>query len=77
MHRTRLILPGVLPALAGALLSATTVRAQNDEAETPRRCLVFSGAVDADFATDFGTLDQARHLTGLEADLTTQVLLTP
>lgn len=65
----------IAPALAVALFLAATTRAQDDPAATPRRRLAFSGMVDADFASDYGALDQARHLTGLEADLTTQVLL--
>jgi hypothetical protein len=50
--------------------------AQESQQAAARR-LVFSGMVDADFASDYGALDEARHLTGLEADLTTQVLLNP
>jgi hypothetical protein len=60
-----------------AALAATRPLAQTgDVTDAPRR-LVFSGMIDADFASDYGALDQARHTTGLEADLTTQVLINP
>ena len=65
------------PALAAtiALTSALPVAAQSGDA--PSRRLHFSGSVDADVSSDFGTLDRARHLTGLEADLSTHVIFSP
>jgi hypothetical protein len=39
--------------------------------------VVFSGMVDADFASSYGSFDQARHVTGLEADLATRIILNP
>jgi hypothetical protein len=67
----------IAPALALSLLLAQTASAQDNPPAPPQRRLAFTGMVDADFASDYGALDQARHLTGLEADLSTQVLLNP
>jgi hypothetical protein len=33
--------------------------------------------VDADFSSEFGTLDKVSHLTGLEVDLTTHAVFSP
>lgn len=54
---------------------ASRVHAQIDDESAGAPRLMFTGMLDADFASDYGALDQARHATGLEADLTTQVLL--
>jgi hypothetical protein len=42
-----------------------------------RRRLNFSGVVDADFASHYGTFDKVQHYTGLEVDLTTSLTFSP
>lgn len=66
---------------AGLLLAAATAPAQTAPStwragELPGR-LVFSGMLDADFASDYGTFDRVRHVSGLEADLATTLNLSP
>jgi hypothetical protein len=47
-------------------------------AQAPRRKVGFTGYVDADFASDFGSdFSDPTHATGLEADLTTTLTFTP
>lgn len=56
------------------LVYAESTQAQGNGA---RRRLNFSGMVDADFASDYGSLDKVSHTTGLEVDLTTHLAFNP
>jgi hypothetical protein len=40
------------------------------------RRLSFTGTVDADFSSQFGTLDEVRHVSGLEVDVITHVIFS-
>lgn len=65
-----------MPALAVLALSAPAPFAQAQSARPP--AISFSGYVDADFATAFGsTFKDPQHITGLEVDLTTTVTFSP
>ncbi len=81
MRNSRIFSRAIAPVVAATLtvfLAASPSDAQDtDGTGSDRRRLMFSGMVDADFASEYGSLDQARHLTGLEADLTTLVLFNP
>jgi hypothetical protein len=65
-------------ALVGAFtMLGTTLPAAAQEAPKVRPLVAFSGMVDADFASSYGSLDEAGHVTGLEADLAARILLNP
>lgn len=78
MRKVRIPKTAFAPVLAAffAGLAPSAARAQAASEPLDKR-IIFSGMLDADFASDYGSLDQARHATGLEADLTTMVLFNP
>jgi hypothetical protein len=60
------------------LIGLTFLLAGEASAQAPRRRIGFSGYVDGDFSTAFGSdLSNPAHTTGLEADLTTTVTFSP
>ena len=61
-----------------ALLGLACLLAGESYAQPVRRKIGFSGYVDADFSSEFGSdLSSPTHTTGLEADLTTTLTFTP
>lgn len=67
----------IATAVAGFLALAAAASAQPAAPAVPS--IRFSGLVDADFASSLGqgSLKSPRHLTGLEADLTTTLTFAP
>ena len=60
------------------ILGLVSLLAVEAFAQTPRRKIGFSGYVDGDFASGFGTdFSNPTHTSGLEADLTTTVTFSP
>ena len=60
------------------ILGLVSLLAVEAFAQTPRRKIGFSGYVDGDFASNFGTdFSNPTHTSGLEADLTTTVTFSP
>jgi|GEM_PF-828483 len=73
-HSTR----STLAALMTAVIWAPLIHAQAVATAPAAPTLSFSGYVDADFASSFGSeLKDPQHLTGLEVDLTTTVTFSP
>jgi hypothetical protein len=67
-----------LTAALVALAAPARSMAQTPAAPPAAPALSFSGYVDADFASNFGSkLKDPQHLTGLEVDLTTTVTFSP
>jgi hypothetical protein len=65
----------ILLFVATLLLGVDCVDAQSST--TARRRLTFSGLVDADFMSNYGSLNRVAHRTGLEVDLSTNLSFSP
>lgn len=74
---TSVVRKSILLAAALFLVAAEVSHAQSGKANTQRRRLSFSGLVDADFTSAFGSFNKVSHTTGLEADLSTNLLFSP
>ena len=60
------------------ILGLVSLLAIEGFAQAPRRKIGFSGYVDGDFASDFGSdFSGPTHTSGLEADLTTSITFSP
>jgi len=83
MPATELIFPVMIAGLrplvliAVAMLSVLSDFSYAQSESYQRRRLSFTGLVDADFASNYGTFDAVEHRTGLEADLTTRLEFSP